>query len=267
MKLVFGSYCKFVVHTLVLFILCACGEGLKPSDITSTQNLEGPLVPTGQKFALLDTQGLSMTLGTSRIITARLIAATDFEGSVALAVVRNDLNGIDTAGDIVITPVPSQIDIKRGEIKTVTATVEVRTRAPSFTNGYFHFTATEITPRSDPEVESKLIPLTVQNVYEVLLVGGGPPEVWSSTPNASFRVHTGGLKVRYVNMDMAQTHSIRGSGAVPTQVGTMARATPTGPGGTYEFTIQPTAGAVSGTYYCGTHESNSDSHTLQFNQP
>ncbi|HEX4925612.1 MAG TPA: hypothetical protein VFV50_16070, partial [Bdellovibrionales bacterium] len=146
-------------------------------------------------------------------------------------------------------------------------TVEVRTRAPSFTNGYFHFVATEVTPSSERAEVRNLVALTVQNVYEVLLVGGNPPEVWSSPSATSFRAHGAGLRVRFVNMDLSRSHAIQGGGAIASQTGVMERATPAGPGGTYEVTIMPSAGAVSGTFHCGTHESASDSHTLNFNQP
>jgi hypothetical protein len=264
---VFAQFRKSLVHALALATLAACGPGLKPFEIASTQDLDGPLVPEGQKFALLDTQQISTTLGTSRILTGRLAAAHDFAGSVALSIDRSDLDGIDTGGDIVVTPVPAQVDLQPGEIKTVTVTIEVRTRAPSFTNSFFRLIGTEITPSSQKEIIPKVIPLTVQNIYEILLVGGNPPEVWSSPATASFRSHLAGLRVRFINMDLARSHGISGTGAVPTQTGVMARATPSGPGGVYEFTVMPVAGSVSGTFFCDSHETSADSHTLSFNQP
>lgn len=267
MAAVFSLYRRSFIHALALAALIACGPGLKPEKVSSTQDLDGPLVPEGQKFAILDTQQVSTSLGTSRILTGRLVAAHDFAGSVALTVDRTDLNGIDTAGDIVVTPVPAQVDLQPGDIKTVTVTIEVRTRSPSFTNSFFKLVGTEVTPNAQKEVQSKVIPLSVQNLYEILLVGGNAPEVWSAPATASFRPHLAGLRVRFVNMDLARSHGIMGTGAIPPQTGVMARATPSGAGGSYEFTIMPAMGAVSGTFYCDSHEAVADAHTLEFNQP
>ncbi|MEQ1875870.1 MAG: hypothetical protein ABL958_04430 [Bdellovibrionia bacterium] len=258
---------RSILHVTALALTAACGQGLKPVKIASTQDLEGPLVPAGQKFAIVDTTAISTTLGTSRILTGRLAAAHDFTGTVALSIERNDLDGIDTGGDIIVTPVPAQVDLSPGDIKTITVTIEVRTRSPSFTNSFFKLIGTEVTVAPQKAIVETIIGLTVQNIFEVLLVGGNPPEVWSASATASFRAHPAGLRIRYVNMDLVRSHGIRGTGAVPTQVGVMARATPAGAGGTYEFTVMPAAGPVSGTFFCDTHETAADQHTLNFNQP
>jgi hypothetical protein len=248
-------------------MLTGCGQGLHSNTYSTTQELDTTLVPEGQKFAVLDTQAITSSLGTSRIVTGRLAAARDFEGSVNFSVNRTALDALGAGSDIIITPVPAQIPLKPGEVKTFSVSVEIRTRSPSFTNSFFQLIATEVTPSADKQIINTQIGLTIQNVYEILLVGGNPPEVWSAPASAAFRSHAAGLRVRFVNMDLTHTHSIQGTGAVPPQTGVMAAATPTSPGGNYEFTIMPAAGAATGTFYCNSHETAGQAHTLQFNQP
>ncbi|MDH4276103.1 MAG: hypothetical protein OEW08_13805, partial [Gammaproteobacteria bacterium] len=220
---------------------------------------------------------LASNLGEVKKFTLSVKATGDFAGAVQLVASKGDLDQNHQAGsDIQITFDPAQITLAQGESRNFEVTLNVTPRAPDFKStkdgGDGHFLVNAQADFGGNSIVATMdVPLQVNPVYDVHLIGEGSPGAGTKAPHkydrpsagqlaqTEIRSHVGGVTLRFYNDDKVK-HVVHGDGTVVKHENTAAGAA----GRVYETLVTSTA-KQSGNYYCHNHESNANRRVILFN--
>lgn len=241
------------------------------SELSNSSNGSPVVVSnSGPKSFAIELQSLSnlnINLGEAKKLDISVSATNGFSGAINLSVDRLGLATLDAANDIVISPAEIPLDLQAGETKNVEITITTKTMANSGA-GRFSVVATPVSTAYTGEVKLNF-DINVNPVYEVrVLARVNNVMVYDRDLTlASFRPHTNGLTVRFINMDTTLEHTIHGSGRVTHQNANnpLDVATATGPvaGGVYEVRVMPATTPSTGAYHCHIH--GGQDHQMRFN--
>ncbi len=238
--------------------------------------------PAATGMANIELQGqaseISTRLGEKKTFTLMVKALGDFIGPVQLSVDKTDLDNLYKAGaDIKFMITPSQLTLAANETQTIEVEVNVTSRSPSFKSvsagGGGHFSVVGQADFGGQAISASMdVPLGVDPTYEVHILKNGVPHTYDQPTRGELsqteiRNHVGGLTLRFVNYDTAETHVMHGSGLIPHQStgSPMAKAPVAGePGGSYVVKVTSTTKAT-GIYYCHNHESSALQRVILFN--
>jgi hypothetical protein len=252
------TFRRFILGLLALSCLnCAPGEF---AALEQNSDTNGPVaVPEGAKFALGTLPESTSDLGKTIDLTANITASNTFSGTVSLTAEHEELDAIDLRSAIQVTVTPASLSLAPDETKQISIQVKIGTLAPSFVGEHFHVVGTEVVSTGEPAQAVTMGRLNVNAVFETLIYGGPAPENWSGTRTTEFISHTGGLKVRFINLD-SQAHRVHSSGAIPHQANDMAPM-----GGVYEVVV-PAGAQTSASSYCHSHEGSGSARSYLFNR-
>lgn len=203
---------------------------------------------------------LELNLGTSQTYTFEMTSSA--EETTKLSIERKELDAIAGGKKVFVTVTPAEVVTKPGQPATVQFKIDVPTDAPSFAAAKISLDAKG--PGGRVSIGSTT--LSVKPVVEIK-IDGNSPETWTLGKTSNFLAHKDGLKVRFINLDKARTHTIHSSGAIPHQNGSLPPANEQGATGVYETVIKPASTQSKAGVYCHEHEGFSALRTLNFNVP
>ncbi len=185
-----------------------------------------------------------------------------FTGDVALSVDSSALPQGPSEVSLAVAPATLHIAQANTAMTEIPVQIAIRSQAESRS---FKNLSVKIAAKAQGISAVQTIAITVDAVYEIDFLGGPAPEGWSSPMTLNLPKHEGGVTIRFVNMDLNDTHTVHGEDAIPHQeTPPLAKATAGQPGGIYEVTV-PNGDPVSGEYRCHDHEDESMLRTINFN--
>ncbi len=242
------------------------------------------VIPAGAAFNLTGTLTASMNLGTKSDQTYTLHTGA-YSGSITLTVEHDEVSAVDAKSQVSFIVTPSVIATAPNSNYTFTVSTVTTQAAPDFALHYHVFardSAGSIRKESGMQTD-----FAVNPIFDITIGAGNALNtvIWSTdlvSPTTgigtkqpvAFIAHTGGVTVRFINMDPNGPHIIHGSGLIPHQnTTTFLRSLATGavnPVGrtyidSYDVKVTSTTAGGSGAYYLHDAESGAKSGTITFN--
>jgi hypothetical protein len=254
-------------------LIAGCQNGMKCTSCNfagiannSSSSIGGGGGPVGT-FTISNIPSQVTQLGMSPVVPITVTADSNFSGDVGLNVNAPAIAAVDKGAAISYTITPSTVHLTPGGAATASLKINVSPSAPSFTSQPFSVMGTDITHIGQPVAQSSSS-LQVKSIYEIRMMGGPSPEVWSSSKTTSFINHPEGITVNFVNYDPNSTHVVHSAGPIPhgDTANPLAVSVNGQPGGMYS-TLVSIQTQTSDTYYCHVHESSAQARTLIFNAP
>jgi hypothetical protein len=185
-----------------------------------------------------------------------------FTGDITLSVDSSALPQGASEVALAIAPATLHVATANAAMTEIPVQIAIRSQAESHS---FKDLSVKVAAKAQGISSVQAIAVTVDAVYEIDFNGGPAPEGWSSPMTLNFPKHDGGVTIRFVNMDLNDTHTVHGEDAIPHQeTDPLAKATADHAGGVYEITV-PSGDPVSGEYRCHDHEDESMLRTINFN--
>lgn len=230
------------------------------SEEDDTRSAPPPVAPEpGESVSISSLGQSSMKLGETQKINGSLRAGDDFNGTVNLSIDRTQLNAKDLENNVNISIQPSSLQMSAGQSNSFVVTITTDTMSPSFDLSNVSIIVKDAAGERD-DVTTNLS-LKVEPIFEVKMLGASdvPDQRWDpAVNNVSFRDHSAGLKLRFINTD-TQGHVVHGDGAIPH--GSIGN--PLQQGQAYEVDIE--AGTVDdASFYYHDIENGGDARDMNF---
>ncbi len=267
----------FILSILISLQACQYADPLKKSLEALKQGIESgppdpvspPILISSPPGAVVLTSisgGVDTDLGTLPKIEMNISSDSTINEIVKLTIEKDELDQIDVAQSIKLYISNPSFKLNPNSKVFFQLTLDVSTMAPTVMGSHFHVLARSVA--TNQVLANLQIPFAVHSVYEIMLYGGSPTELWNSPSTVAFTSHPEGVTVRFINMDPTDAHIIHSTGPIPHGDTTMPMAPSVNgkPGGIYQYTVT-TQSPVGDTYYCHLHEGGNEARTLTFNTP